>query len=93
MQIRDRLRQGWRTRGIPKDHPFCDVLPTGLDYRGIPTAQCLCGGSVFYLVGWFDEAYVFAGYETTALCASCGALVTVCCEIDHPNYEEGYGHA
>jgi hypothetical protein len=83
----------WRNRGCPNDHPFKHVHPTGLDYRGLSTSACLCGGSTFYLVGWFDDSYVFAGYDTCGLCTDCGALVTLCCEIDHPSFEESWGHA
>lgn len=76
-----------RNRGVPKDHPFHDVTPTGLDYRGLPTAECLCGGRTFYMVAWFDDVYTVAGYVTDGLCCTCGALVTLCTEIDHPTHE------
>lgn len=82
------LRRRWRNRGVPHNHPFTEVEPTGLDYRGLPTAECLCGGRTFYAVVWFDDNYQVAGYITDGLCPSCGALVTLCTEIDHPTYEE-----
>jgi hypothetical protein len=60
-----------------------------MDMRGIPTSACLCGGRAFYIVAWFNEDdYTVQGYETTALCATCGTLVTACTEIDHPSYQE-----
>lgn len=76
-----------RNRGIPKNHPFTDVQPTGLDYRGVPTAECVCGGRTFYMVAWFSDEYEVAGYITDGLCCHCGALVTLCTEIDHPSHE------
>lgn len=71
----------------PPNHPFHEVTPTGLDYRGVPTAECPCGGRTFYTVTWMDDDYLVAGYLTDGLCAMCGALLTIATEIDHPTYE------
>lgn len=78
---------GLFTQAGPPNHPFHEVSPVGLDYRGIPTPECPCGGRTFYMVGWFDDCYEVAGYLTDGLCCMCGALVTLCTEIDHPTYE------
>lgn len=70
------------------DHPFEHLTITGPDYRGVPTQSCPCGNNTFYVVAWFNEDnYTVAGYLTDAVCASCGALVTACTEIDHPEYQ------
>ena len=83
----DRLCRWWLQRGTPKDHPFTHVEASGLDYRGIPTAECVCGTRTFYVVAWLDDAYCVTGYDTTGLCADCGALITIATEIDHHDYE------
>lgn len=70
------------------DHPFIGVPSDGSDYRGIPTQTCPCGGNQFYITAWFSEdTYEVAGYLTDAMCSTCGALVTACTEIDHPEYQ------
>jgi hypothetical protein len=69
------------------NHPFHKVHPAG-DYRGIPTPECVCGGRMFYVLMHLSDDYTIAGYDTTALCADCLALVTIATEIDHPEYEE-----
>lgn len=63
-------------------HPFTRINVTGLDYRGISTAECPCGCRVFYMVGWFTDDYELGGYLTTGLCADCGALLTLCTPLD-----------
>ena len=66
----------------PANHPFWDVVPTGLDLRGIPTTQCLCGCSVFYALVWFDSDREVGGYILDGLCSDCRALVTLPTPID-----------
>lgn len=72
----------WRERGTPKNHPFHDVVPGGLDWRGVGTPECLCGGRMFYAVVYFDDARELAGYLTDGLCCDCKSLVTLPTPID-----------
>lgn len=68
-----------------RNHPFTDVPGVTVDLRGVPTAECVCGGRTFFAVMWIDDEYQVAGYLTDGLCP-CGALVTLATEIDKPNY-------
>lgn len=84
----DALRAWWdrlRRRlpiNQPSDHPFWDVVPTGMDLRGFPTTECLCGGQMFYALVWFDQERAVGGYILDGLCANCRALVTLPTPID-----------
>lgn len=72
-------------------HPFDVLKKDGPDYRGLPTQTCPCGNETFYLTAWFNaDTYEVAGYLTDALCTACGAMVTACTEIDHPEYQPGW---
>lgn len=54
------------------------------DYRGIPTAICLCGSPLLRITATFDsETYEITGYLIDdASCASCGALLTAPTPLD-----------
>lgn len=77
-----RLRKRWAERGTPKDHPFHDVNPSGLDWRGLPTPECFCGGRTFFAVVWFDDDREVGGYVLEGMCTDCRALVTLPTPID-----------
>lgn len=82
-QLATQLAEKWQDRGVPKDQPFTRVRPTGLDYRGIPTTSCLCGGRTFMtLVSVDPECYEIEAWDLCGLCFNCGALVTVACPAD-----------
>lgn len=46
-----------------------------------PVHECLCGGNLFIMLGFFDDGEV-SGYFTEGRCAGCGANVTLPTEID-----------
>jgi len=53
------------------------------DYRGIPTAVCLCGSTLFKITASFDDEYNVALYLLdNATCYACGALVTAPTPLD-----------
>jgi hypothetical protein len=54
------------------------------DYRGIPSAVCPCGNSLFKITATFDaDTYEIAGYFLDdATCADCGAMVTAPTPLD-----------
>jgi hypothetical protein len=54
---------------------------TQADYRGIPTHACPCGEQVFRVLAAFENFEIVL-YALDAECYSCGALVTVPCELD-----------
>lgn len=83
MRLLRRLTRRWRERGTPHDHPFNDVIPCGLDWRGLPTLECFCGSRMFYAVVWFDNSREVGGYILDGLCTDCRALVTLPTPIDH----------
>ena len=51
------------------------------DYRGVPTHACPCGEMTFFIRAVFED-YAIALYGLDGECVSCGALVTVPCEVD-----------
>jgi hypothetical protein len=53
----------------------------GLDLRGIPTHECVCGCNVFLIRAGFED-YDIAFWFTDAHCADCGAPVTVPTPVD-----------
>lgn len=59
-----------------------------LDARGIPTHACpVCGHLFFRIIAKFDD-YEISFYTLDGECDNCGALVTVPCPIDSPDYVE-----
>jgi hypothetical protein len=81
--VTDKVIRRWQLRGVPKDQPFTRMIPTGLDYRGVATAECLCGGAAFFALLSLDtDTYEVAQWDLCGLCAECGALVTLGCPID-----------
>lgn len=61
------------------------------DYRGIPTAMCICGSTMFDATIQFDESdYTINWYWLDGKCHECGSLVTLCTEIDHPDFNNSY---
>jgi hypothetical protein len=77
-----RLLRRWRNRGVPTNHPFTDVMPSGMDWRGLPTPECFCGSRTFYAVVWFDDDREVGGYVLDGLCTDCNALVTLPTPVD-----------
>lgn len=77
-----RLLSKWTERGTPFNHPFHDVVPSGMDWRGLPTPECMCGGRTFYAVVWFDDDREVGGYVLDGLCCDCHALVTLPTPLD-----------
>jgi hypothetical protein len=55
-----------------------------MDFRGIPTARCICGSEWFYVPVKFDEGYEIAMWGLDGKCMECGADVTVCTPLDLP---------
>lgn len=54
-----------------------------MDMRGIPTAICPCGYSMFVAVVQFDEIErTIEYYLTDGICALCGTLVTLPTQMD-----------
>lgn len=57
-----------------------------LDARGVPTHACpLCGHTFFKIVAHFGD-YEIDFYTLDGECDDCGALVTVPCPVDNPDY-------
>lgn len=83
----------WRKREKPlvrKDFstPF-NVLsePPTADYRGIPTLECPCGCEWLIMCAQIDPETRLPGFILLdALCASCGALVTLPTPVDDDMY-------
>ena len=71
------------------DHPLpwfdCLLEPEKPDYRGMPTAECVCGNGLFLIVASFDRSNTISGYYLDGVCTYCGAIVSVPCEADGPN--------
>ena len=65
-------------------HPFIGMPEVGEDYRWAgPTATCLCGSNLFYVLTMFDPHERLPGaYVLDSQCAECGALVTAPTPID-----------
>ena len=68
---------GGHRRQTLAPHPFNDVEPTGIDWRGLPTPECFCGGRMFYAVVWFNDEREVGGYVLDGMCVDCGGLVTL----------------
>jgi len=49
----------------------------GLDMRGLPTRQCICGSDTFKVLVKLDEDNTIAWYTLNGYCAECGAAVTI----------------
>ena len=49
----------------------------GLDMRGLPTRQCVCGSDTFKVLVKLDEDNTIAWYTLNGYCAECGAAVTI----------------
>lgn len=82
------LLQRWRTRGIPANQPFMNMVPSGMDMRGLPSPECFCGGRMFLAVVYFDDARELAGWMLDGMCTDCKALVTLPTPIDLDLLEE-----
>ena len=61
------------------NHPFAALgEPVGADYRGVPTTVCPCGSDMLIICCIFDPEENLPGmFMTDAMCAHCGALLTV----------------
>ena len=76
----------------PAPHPFPDGMPITADYRDLgPTAECPCGGVMFYALLSFDMDGEIGAYVTDGLCAECHALVRVTTPIDVAQYNKQFG--
>ena len=79
----------WRRKPPPHPLPFMALEEPGTaDYRGMPTYVCPCGNDLFLMAVKFDESQLPAFYILDAMCASCGALVTLPCPADGPDILE-----
>ena len=57
-----------------------------LDATGIPSNACpVCGHMFFQIIAHFSE-YEIDFYTLEGTCDDCGALVTVPCLVDDPQY-------
>lgn len=54
---------------------------SGMDLRGTPTHECVCGSNVFYIKAAFDN-YEIATYFLDMQCAECGNLATAPTPLD-----------
>jgi hypothetical protein len=61
------------------NHPFAALgEPAGADYRGVPTTVCPCGSDMLLICCIFDPQELLPGmFMLDAMCACCGALLTV----------------
>lgn len=53
----------------------------GMDLRGNPTHECICGSQVFYIKAVFDN-YEIATYFLDMECIECGSLATAPTPLD-----------
>ena len=59
----------------------------GINFRGIPTHECpVCQSRMFRVYASFED-YDIALWLVDAVCADCGAEVTVPCPVDAPEYK------
>ena len=61
------------------NHPFAALSePATADYRGVPTLECPCGSDLLLICAIFDQETHLPGlFMLDAMCAHCGALLTV----------------
>ncbi len=58
-----------------------DEQAPGMDLRGTPTHECICGSQVFYLKAVFND-YEIATYFLDMQCVECGSLATAPTPLD-----------
>lgn len=61
-------------------------MAPGMDLRGNPTHECICGSQVFYIKAIFDN-YEIATYFLDMECAECGNLATAPTLLDRESQE------
>jgi len=63
-----------------------DQMVSGMDLRGTPTHECICGSQVFYIRAVFDN-YEIATYFLDMECVECGNLATAPTPLDRESQE------
>lgn len=63
-----------------------DQMVSGMDLRGNPTHECICGSQVFYIKAVFDN-YEIATYFLDMECVECGNLATAPTPLDRESQE------
>ena len=63
-----------------------DQRVSGMDLRGNPTHECICGSQVFYIKAVFDN-YEIATYFLDMECVECGNLATAPTPLDRESQE------
>jgi hypothetical protein len=63
-----------------------DQMVSGMDLRGTPTHECICGSQVFYIKAAFDN-YEIATYFLDMECVECGNLATAPTPLDRESQE------
>jgi len=58
----------------------------GMDLRGTPTHQCICGSNIWYVKAAFEN-YEIATYFLDMICATCGSLATAPTPVDREGME------
>lgn len=58
-----------------------EQMVAGMDLRGTPTHECVCGSKIFYVKAVFDN-YEIATYFLDMECYNCGNLATAPTPID-----------
>lgn len=65
-------------------HYAGDMALKDINFRGIPTHECpVCQSRLFRVYASFED-YDIALWLVDAVCADCGAEVTVPCPVDNP---------
>jgi hypothetical protein len=63
-----------------------DQMVSGMDLRGTPTHECICGSQVFNIKAVFDN-YEIATYFLDMECFECGNLATAPTPLDRESQE------
>ena len=63
-----------------------DQMVSGMDLRGTPTHECICGSQIFNIRAVFDN-YEIATYFLDMECVECGNLATEPTPLDRESQE------
>jgi hypothetical protein len=63
-----------------------DQMVSGMDLRGTPTHECICGSQIFNIRAVFDN-YEIATYFLDMECVECGNLATAPTPLDRESQE------
>jgi hypothetical protein len=61
-------------------------MVSGMDLRGTPTHECICGSQIFNIKAVFDN-YEIATYFLDMECVECGNLATAPTPLDRESQE------